>query len=196
VARGAASVRLAQPADAPGIAALWGEIRSASNGAGALVSAPTEERVLKVLAAIEADSGARILVAEADDASGQIVGMAVLQRNELAPLFDIDCVQVSYLHVSRGWQGRGVGKALVGEAAALAEDGHVEHVVVSVFPGAREDHRFYARLGFAPMATRRVVATSVLRRKLNGQPGSTRLEGMLARRRVLRARGAAQTDPV
>ena len=196
MARGAASVRLAQPADAPGIAALWGEIRSASNGAGALVSAPTEERVLKVLAAIEADSGARILVAEADDASGQIVGMAVLQRNELAPLFDIDCVQVSYLHVSRGWQGRGVGKALMGEAAALAEDGHVEHVVVSVFPGAREDHRFYARLGFAPMATRRVVATSVLRRKLNGQPGSTRLEGMLARRRVLRARGAAQTDPV
>jgi len=84
----------------------------------------------------------------------------------------------------------------VGEAAALAESGHVEHVVVSVFPGAREDHRFYARLGFAPMATRRVVATSVLRRKLNGQPGSTRLEGMLARRRVLRARGAAQTDPV
>jgi len=195
VARGAASVRLAEPADAPGIAALWGEIRSASNGAGALVSAPTEERVLKALAAIEADSRARILVAVADDASGQIVGMAVLQNNVLAPLFDIDCVQVSYLHVARGWQGRGVGKALVGEAAALAEVGHVEHVVVSVFPGAREDHRFYARLGFAPMATRRVVATSVLRRKLNGQPGSTRLEGMLARRRVLRARGAAQTDP-
>ena len=196
MARGAVSVRAAVPADAPAMAALWGEIRSASNGAGSLVSAPTEERVLKALAAVEADDRARILVAQVDDAPGQIIGMAVLQHNPLAPLFDIDCVQVSYLHVSRGWQGRGVGKALVSEAAALAEDGHIEHVVVSVFPSAREDHRFYARLGFAPMATRRVVATPVLRRKLNGQPGPSRLEGMLARRRVLRARGAAQTDAV
>ncbi len=136
MARGAVSVRAAVPADAPAMAALWGEIRSASNGAGSLVSAPTEERVLKALAAVEADDRARILVAQVDDAPGQIVGMAVLQHNPLAPLFDIDCVQVSYLHVSRGWQGRGVGKALVGEAAALAEDGHIEHVVVSVFPSA------------------------------------------------------------
>jgi GNAT superfamily N-acetyltransferase len=189
-------VRPARPSDASGIAALWGEIRSASNGAGSLVAAPADDRVLKALEAIEADEGARLLVAEADDPAGAIVGMAVLQHHPLAPLFDVDSLQVSYLHVARSWQGRGVGKALLAEAAALAEAGHLEHVVVSVFPGARDDHRFYARLGFAPMATRRVVATTVLRRKLGGQPGASRLEGMLARRRVLRARGTAQTDPV
>ena len=67
-----------------------------------------------------------------------------------------------------GYQRRGAGKALVAAVTAFAEERGLDQIVVSVHPGSREANRFFARLGFAPLAVRRVAPVAVVRRRLSG----------------------------
>jgi GNAT superfamily N-acetyltransferase len=59
--------------------------------------------------------------------------------------------QLSYLHVSDGYRGRGVGRRLVKELERVAREAGDSQMVVSATPTINTV-RFYMSCGFAPMA--------------------------------------------
>jgi GNAT superfamily N-acetyltransferase len=113
------------------------------------------------------------------------LGMALLTIATANALLDIPAVHVSHAVVSDKHRRRGAGKALVAAAAAFAEDHGIEQLVVSVHPGSREAARFFARLGFAPLAVRRTAPVSVVRRRLSlGERSAEHLVRRRSRRPV------------
>lgn len=186
VTRRAVSVRLASMDDAPGIVELWGQLRGHIGRSVAYTPSPTSERVHEALVHAHDDPSARMYVALSD---GEIVGMALAVVTPMTPFMPFPVVQVDYLQVKAGFERRGIGKSLLAAATAFADEVGTEHVMVNVFPAAREALRFYARLGFQPVVTRRLAHVSVLRRRLGAETASSAHEGRSARRRaVLRRR--------
>jgi GNAT superfamily N-acetyltransferase len=112
-----------------------------------------------------ADPDRHLVVAVADDDAP--LGMALFTVAPANPLLDTAAVHVSHAVVAARHKRRGAGKALVGAAATFADERGIEQVVVSVNPGSRDANRFFARLGFAPVAVRRVAPTAVVRRRLH-----------------------------
>lgn len=110
--------------------------------------------------------------------------MALFSVAPANALLDTPALHVSHAVVADRHRRRGAGKALVAAAAAFAEERGLEQVVVSVNPGSRDANRFYARLGFAPLAVRRVAPTAVVRRHLHG--GEARPVEHVVRRRSRR----------
>jgi GNAT superfamily N-acetyltransferase len=175
-------VRDAVPDDVPALAELWGLLRNLSNR-GDLVPAPSIDGVLERLTAVANDDRTRILIAEFRDS---VAGFAVLTLDPLGPLYDGPTVQLNYLLVRPQLRRRGVGRAILTAATWYAERLGAEHLVVNVFPGMRDANRYFARLGFSPMAVRRVAAVSTLRRRLAMDGRAACAEDVAGRR--LRAR--------
>jgi ribosomal protein S18 acetylase RimI-like enzyme len=98
--------------------------------------------------------------------SEETLGMALFTIASSNALLDLPAVHVSHAVVSHKHRRRGAGKALVAAAAAFAEEHGIEQLVVSVHPTSREAARFFARLGFAPLAVRRTAPVAVVRRRL------------------------------
>ncbi|MCU1674135.1 MAG: family N-acetyltransferase [Frankiales bacterium] len=126
----------------------------------------------------------RHLVVACDD-DDRPLGMALMTVAPANALLDLPALHVSHAVVADGSERRGAGKALVAAAAAYAEDHGLEQVVVSVNPGSRDANRFFARLGFAPLAVRRVAPVSVIRRRLQVADAGT--ADHVVRRRPRRA---------
>lgn len=126
-----------------------------------------------------------LAVGDKDD----VLGMAIFSVGSANALLDLSAVHVSHAVVSDRHTRRGAGKALVAAAAAYAEEQGLDQLVVSVHPGSRDANRFFARLGFAPLAVRRVASVGVVRRRLAG----THLSAVdtVVRRR---SRGALRTS--
>ncbi len=124
-----------------------------------------------------------------DGAPEEPLGMALLTIASANALLDIPAVHVSHAVVSDRHRRRGAGKALVAAAAAFAEEHGIEQLVVSVHPGSREANRFFARLGFAPLAVRRTAPVALVRRRLS--LGERTAEHLVRRRptRPVRALG-------
>jgi ribosomal protein S18 acetylase RimI-like enzyme len=131
-------------------------VRAASAGSRAGQAARFSE-------AIE-DAQRHLVVAVADD--DVPLGMALFSVAPANALLDTPALHVSHAIVADTHKRRGAGKALVAAAATFAEERGLDQVVVSVHPGSRDANRFFARLGFAPLAVRRVAATAVVRRRL------------------------------
>lgn len=102
-----------------------------------------------------------------EGASEEPLGMALFTVASANALLDIPAVHVSHAVVSDRHRRRGAGKALVAAAASFAEERGIDQLVVSVHPGSRDAARFFARLGFAPLAVRRTAPVSVVRRRLS-----------------------------
>jgi GNAT superfamily N-acetyltransferase len=185
-------VRDATPDDVSALADLWGLLRNLSNR-GDIVPAPTIDGVLERLTAVAADDRTRILVAEYH---GGIAGFAVLTLDPLAPLYDCPTVQLNFLLVRPQLRRRGVGRAILTAATSYAERVGAEHVVVSVFPAMRDANRYFARLGFGPMAVRRVAAVSTLRRRLAVDGRAACVEDVAGRRLRARSRVRAAMTQV
>ncbi len=96
------------------------------------------------------------------------LGMALFTVASANALLDIPAVHMSHAVVSDRYKRRGAGKALVHACTVFAEERGVDQIVVSVHPGSRDANRFFARLGFAPLAVRRVAPVGVVRRRLTG----------------------------
>ncbi|MGB8649965.1 MAG: GNAT family N-acetyltransferase [Mycobacteriales bacterium] len=96
----------------------------------------------------------------------EALGMAMFTIASANALLDIPAVHVSHAVVADRHRKRGAGKALVAAAAGFAEERGIEQLVVSVHPASRDAARFFARLGFAPLAVRRTAPVSVVRRRL------------------------------
>ena len=110
------------------------------------------------------DPHRHLVVAVADD--DVPLGMALFSIAPANALLDTPALHVSHAIVADKNKRRGAGKALVAAAATFAEEHGLDQLVVSVHPGSRDANRFFARLGFAPLAVRRVAPTAVVRRRL------------------------------
>ena len=157
------TVRAAGEADLADLVVLWAELKQCGALAARLATytddREVEYRVLRLLSR----PGSRILLAFLGD---QAAGMAMLTTVPLGALHDTECVQVEYTVVAEPLRRRGVGRALMAAAASYAEEIGAEQITVSVSPMSREANRFYAQLGLAPLAVRRVAPAAALRRRL------------------------------
>lgn len=133
------------------------------------------------------DPERHLVVAVTDDDSR--LGMALFTVAPANALLDVPALHVSHSVVADRHRRRGAGKALVAAAATFAEERGLDQVVVSVHPGSREANRFFARLGFAPLAVRRVAPTAVVRRHL--QTSDRPVEHVVRRRSRRLGRPAA-----
>jgi GNAT superfamily N-acetyltransferase len=194
VTRPPVEVRRATVEDLDDLLLLWTQARDdLARGRGASSGPPVEQlrpRLMGALAAAET----YVLVGRYE---GAPVGYALLR---LAPVLAVDAnaLHVDHLFVLPDCRRRGVARALLVAATAIAERHGADQVLAGAPPSAKDTHRFLARLGFSPLVVRRVVATSVLRRRLAGEGGRRGLEDLLSRRRSLRARlgrATAATDP-
>jgi L-amino acid N-acyltransferase YncA len=75
-------------------------------------------------------------------------------------------VTVDTFVVHRDHRRQGTGAVLLAAAAAYAEENGAAHVVAAVGGHEAERQRFFARMGFAPLTTRRIVARDALTRSL------------------------------
>lgn len=182
--RSALRVRPATSADLPALVALGEELlpnpaeASRSRGTPAGARAALEQRYLE---ALEDPTRHVVVVVNAGE---EPLGMALLTVAPTNALLDLPAVHMSHAVVSDRHKRRGAGKALVTAAAAFAEAHDLEQIVVSVHPGSRDANRFFARLGFAPIAVRRVAPVAVVRRRLT--QGETRPPDHVVRRRPRR----------
>jgi GNAT superfamily N-acetyltransferase len=179
-------VRPARREDAEDLVTMWAELRDGTRSLDRVSPVPTLRGVHERLEAAEADPNLRVLVAELD---GQVSGMAVLTHQPYAVLFDVRSVHLHFMHVRPGCRRRGVGHALVAAAAAYAEEVGAEQIMTTTLPQTRDENRFFARLGFAPVVIRRSAAVATVRRRLAADAGAGRaVEDLLSRRRSLRGR--------
>ena len=169
MARGALRVRPAQVGDLPALLAFGEELRDQllpteaggrTRGVPAVARASLEQRYLEALD----DPGRHLVVVVCED--DEPLGMALFTIASANALLDLPAVHMSHAVVADRHKRRGAGKALVASAAAFAEQHGLEQLVVSVHPGSRDANRFFARLGFAPLAVRRVAPVAMVRRRL------------------------------
>lgn len=132
--------------------------------------------------------GVQAFVATLD---GTPVGYAVTTDNPfgLAPTPE---VAIEQLYVCAQARRHGVAKALLATVLSCAERAGCEQLVSNVPTTSRDANRFFARLGFGSVVTRRVVATGTLRRRLAPETAETGLE-LTRRRRILRQRAFVPT---
>ncbi|MGY1752749.1 GNAT family N-acetyltransferase [Blastococcus sp. SYSU D01042] len=142
------------------------------------------------------DAGHRVVLAllpGGDDGAGACelgVGLAVLGLDPLSLVLGTPQVTVDTFVVHREHRRSGVGSALLAEAAAYAKTHGAAYVVAAVAQDT-DRQRFFARMGFAPLTTRRIASVHALgrslsawqRRRLGIVPLPRRVPG-IARRRV------------
>jgi GNAT superfamily N-acetyltransferase len=179
-------VRPATAQDVPALVAFGEELRDlviaptaevgrSRGGPPVTARADLEQRYHEALA-----DPARELVVVVDERD-EPLGMALLTVAPVNALVDLPAVHMSHAVVGDRHKRRGAGRALVGAAASYAEQRGLEQLVVSVHPGSRDANRFFARLGFAPLAVRRTAPVAAVRRRL-GQAESRPVADHVVRR--------------
>ena len=170
MARGVLQVRPARASDVPALLAFGEELRDqllpTTEVGGRVRGVPAGAKALleqRYLEALE-DPDRHLVVVVGEDE--EPLGMALFTVASANALLDLPAVHMSHAVVADRHKRRGAGKALVAAAAAYAEAHGLEQLVVSVSPGSRDANRFFARLGFAPLAVRRVAPVAVVRRRL------------------------------
>jgi GNAT superfamily N-acetyltransferase len=183
-------VRRAEPGDVPGLVALTLEGRRESL-VGNQVCASDEDVVGRHLAVYAGAPGAVVLLAE--DEGGRIAGLLLGRVVGANPFTDEPSLVVEAVYVAADARRRGVGHALMCDAAEIAHDEGVADVYAAPIPGARGMQRFFVQLGFTPAASHRTIPLAALRRRLSADGGPSRrrsvhrgLEDLIARRRQSR----------
>jgi ribosomal protein S18 acetylase RimI-like enzyme len=187
-------VRPAAESDLPALLALAEELREAllpSSEASPRPGTPGARAALeqRYRDALRSQDRHLVLVVGERD---QPLGMALFTVSSANALLDAPALHMSHAVVADRHKRRGAGKALVAAAAAHAEERGLDQLVVSVRPGSRDANRFFARLGFAPLAVRRAAPVSAVRRRLaQAERGSDTLVRRRPRRPLALAAGLA-----
>jgi GNAT superfamily N-acetyltransferase len=185
--RGNVRVRPATAGDTAAFVSFVGELRRATGGRTTYprpASHGDEEELTARFAELLAGTRWQILMAT-DQESDEPLGMAILSQDEISALVGTPVVHLSHLVVTAEHRRRGIGRMLMCEAVQRAEEIGCDHMMVGITTGGREAHRFFARLGFAPLLSRRIATVATLRRTLGlSEPGGP--DRQVARRRALR----------
>jgi GNAT superfamily N-acetyltransferase len=147
-------------ADAHAEDVLTGHTRlnAAASGFRRLLDDPGHRVVLAVLPGHPAPGGR--------DSGEVAVGLAVLGVDPLSQVLGNPQVTVDTFVVHREHRRQGAGVLLLAAAAAYAQESGASYVVAAVGGHEAERQRFFARMGFAPLTTRRIVTLDSLRRSL------------------------------
>jgi GNAT superfamily N-acetyltransferase len=173
--RSRVTTRAARPADLPAVLALVRQHRAEAHAEGVLTGQTPGAAAAAGFRRLLADPGHRVVLAvlpgpNAPDggASGSelVVGLAVLGVDPLSVVLGVPQVTVDNLVVHRDHRRCGAGAALLAAAVAHASRVGAEHVVGAVGGHEAERQRFFARMGFAPLTTRRIVPRETLARTL------------------------------
>jgi ribosomal protein S18 acetylase RimI-like enzyme len=172
-------------ADAHAEDVLTGHTRlnAAASGFRRLLEDPGHRVILAVLPGPAAPGGAE---------PGEVaVGLAVLGLDPLSLVLGNPQVTIDTFVVHREHRRCGTGVLLLAAAAAFARESGADHVVAAVAGHEAERQRFFARMGFAPLTTRRIVPVDSLTRTLaawqrGGVPLPAPRRALARRRPVLR----------
>jgi GNAT superfamily N-acetyltransferase len=147
-------------ADAHAEDVLTGHTRlnAAASGFRRLLEDPAHRVVLAVLPGPNAAGGG--------GGGEEAVGLAVLGLDPLSLVLGNPQVTIDTFVVHREHRRRGAGAVLLAAAAAYANEENAAHLVASVGGHEAERQRFFARMGFAPLTTRRIVTRETLLRSL------------------------------
>jgi L-amino acid N-acyltransferase YncA len=107
-----------------------------------------------------------VLPAAAQQDAEVVVGLAVLGVDPLSTVMGRPQVTVETFVVAREHRRRGAGAAMLAAVAAYATEVEADHVVTAVGGHEAERQRFFARMGFAPLTTRRIATRETLVRSL------------------------------
>jgi len=186
VARNPVHVRDALPDDAEVLVGMW----ETNIEASARMAPASVESARRAIGNLALDPEQRILLGVIDD---EVVGVAYLQRAPLSPIHEETTVRVGHLFVHSEYRGRGVGRALLGFAAAWADEKETKHLVVNVSAAARDANRFFARLGLTSIATVRATSVAALQERLAKASELACADGhvVVERLRTLRRRQAS-----
>ena len=171
--RSRATTRTARPDDLPAVLALVRQHRAEAHAEGVLTGQTPGAAAAVGFRRLLADPGHRVVLAVLPGAApgaadpGEVpVGLAVLGLDPLSTVLGVPQVTVDNLVVHREHRRRGAGTALLAAAAAYAAELGALHVVAAVGGHEAERQRFFARMGFAPLTTRRIVPRETLARTL------------------------------
>jgi GNAT superfamily N-acetyltransferase len=98
----------------------------------------------------EAINNPDAVVLAVEDDEGEVVGMAYGEARTPSRFSDERALELSGVVVRAGYRGRGVGRALVAEAARFADDRGIEFVELKTFSPNRGAMEFWEDLGFTP----------------------------------------------
>jgi ribosomal protein S18 acetylase RimI-like enzyme len=165
--------RTARPDDLPAVLALVRQHRADAHAEDVLTGHTRLNAAASGFRRLLEDPGHRVVLAvlpgpqTAGEAGGEVaVGLAVLGLDPLSLVLGNPQVTVDTFVVHREHRRRGAGARLLTAAAAYARENGAAHVVAAVAGHEAERQRFFARMGFAPLTTRRIVAVDSLVRSL------------------------------
>jgi GNAT superfamily N-acetyltransferase len=173
------------PEDAEVLVAMW----QRNTDVGGRFSEPSVDSAERAIGHLALDPDQRLLLAELEN---QVVGVAHLVRVPLSPIHEETTVRVGHMFVDAEHRRRGIGRALLAEAVAWADEKQSHHLMVNVSAAARDANRFLARLGLASIATVRGARVGALKERLAKVEAAECGEGpvMVERIRTLRRRQA------
>lgn len=166
--------RTARPGDLPAVLALVGQHRADAHAEDVLTGSPRVTAAASGFRRLLEEPGHRVVLAVLPEPSAPggrgtgevVVGLAVLGLDPLSLVLGNPRVTVEMFVVHRDHRRRGTGARLLAEAARYAQENGAGHVVASVGGHEAERQRFFARMGFAPLTTRRIVPLDSLVRSL------------------------------
>jgi len=161
-------VRTARPDDLPAVLSLVRQHRAEAHAEGVLTGQVPGTAAAAGFRRLLEDPAHRVVLAVVPGTPDgeRAVGLVVLGVDPLSVVLGVPQVTVDNLVVDRDHRRRGVGAVLLAAAAGYAEETGAEHVVAAVGAHEAERLRFLARMGFAPLITRRIVPRDTLRRSL------------------------------
>jgi GNAT superfamily N-acetyltransferase len=184
--------RVARPVDLPVVLELVRQHRVESHTEEVLTGHPPVHAAGAGFRRLLDDPGHRVVLAvlPAEDGGEAGVGLSVLGLDPLSLVLGTPQVTVDTFVVHREHRRSGVGAALLAASVAYAAENGASYVVAAVTQEA-DRQRFFARMGFAPLTTRRIASVHTLgrslaawqRRRLGIVPMSRRATGV-GRRRV------------
>ena len=116
----------------------------------------------------EAINNPDAVVLAVEDDEGEVVGMAYGEARTPSRFSDERALELSGVVVRAGYRGRGVGRALVAEAARFANDRGIEYVELKTFSPNRGAMEFWEELGFSPRVIQLTSETRELLERLGG----------------------------
>ncbi len=158
-------VRQATLEDVPALVALFQELDRMQSDWRVFTPRPGfyDEVGLKYREAMSTEN-AVVLVAEDE---GEIVGMSYGEVRIPSRFSDERALELSGVVVRTGYRGRGVGRALVQEAARFAGELGVEWVELKTFAPNQGAMAFWEGLGFTPRVVQMTQGTKALVQRLS-----------------------------
>jgi ribosomal protein S18 acetylase RimI-like enzyme len=201
--RSLVTTRAARPDDLPAVLALVRQHRVEAHAEGVLTGQTPGAAAAAGFRRLLADPEHRVALAvlpgpNAPDGGVRgelVVGLAILGLDPLSVVLGVPQVTVDNLVVHREHRRRGAGAALLAAAVSYATEAGADHVVAAVGGHEAERQRFFARMGFAPLTTRRIVPRETLARALSAwQRGGVTIP--VPRRPAVRRRPVPRVTPL